>query len=354
MVKASKGAKAIKELAKIRKDLRGGPKRAQRKGRNGMTKREATTVLAQGAVAVPRRNFGTVRKAMASSRNVGALLKCLDARLPRTLGLPRAVGPYTVIRTTKLHQSSSSFVMFAPFQHHKASAPSHIKWCDWCGIEAVVDGSDISLSGNTRTINMPMTGLGDACECVPASLTVQVMNPASLQTAEGVFAMTRVNQQLGLGSSPAGLTYDDMAARVISFYAPRILTGGKLALRGVKADAYPLDMSEYAHFAPIYKYTGNFAWSENFEPSALSPIVFVQNNATNQTIEFMVTIEWRVRFDPGNPATAGHAFHDTLSDELWNGVVKAASAAGHGVVELSEDAAAYGVLSKASAVAGIL
>jgi hypothetical protein len=190
---------------------------------------------------------------------------------------------------------------------------------------------------------MPMLGLGEACEVVPASMTVQVMNPASLQSADGVFAMARVNQQLSLGGSPAGLTYREMAARVISFYSPRMLTGGKLAIRGVKCSAYPLDMNEYATFAPVHQSSGNSGWDSNgLRPAALSPIVFVQENAVPKQLEFMITIEWRVRFDPGNPATASHTYHETLSDEAWSGLIKSVSNAGSGVEELSEDVATLG------------
>jgi len=259
------------------------------------------------------------------------------------------VGPYTVIRTTKLHSSNSKFVLFCPFLH-----PDEGKWYDWCGIEDVDAALDVVGTDNTRAINMPMSGLAEACEVVPAAMTVQVMNAAALQAADGVFAMARVNQQLMLGSSPVGLTYDEMASRVISFYAPRMLTGGKLALRGVKCNAYPLDMTEYAGFAPIKNYTGEFAWSSNERPAALSPIVFVQENNDPRYIEFMITIEWRVRFDPGNPATASHTHHDTLSDAAWNTVVKAASAAGHGVEELSEDVASMGAAAKIAAMAGVI
>lgn len=320
-------------------------KNGARNGRPGaFARRNATNVLAQGALAVPRRNFGT-RKLGNVKNSIPRLLKCLDARIPRTLGLPRAVGPYTVIRTTKLHQSISKFLMFCPFMSQDWNKPN--TWYDWCGVESVAHGSDITAANNTKCINMPMMGLGSACEVVPASMTVQVMNPNSLQNADGVFAMTRVNQQMMLGESPAGVTYDEIVSRVISFYAPRLLTGGKLALRGVKSSAYPLDMSEYSSFAPIRQFGGpsgsTFTWGPFYRPAALSPIVFINNTAADSTItEFMITIEWRVRFDPGNPATASHTHHDVLSDDAWNEVVKAASTAAHAVEELAEGTADAG------------
>jgi len=267
MAKAmKKGSNAGRVLRRVRKDLKnkGG-------GGSGMSKRNATIVLAQGALSAPKRNFGTKKP---GSRSPSSLMKCLDARIPRTLGLPRAVGPYTVMRTTKLHRSNSEFVLFSPFRDNALD-----KWFNWCGVESVQGADPVTGPANTRAITMPMEGLAAACEVVPAALTVQVMNPASLQNAQGIFAMTRVNQQLPLGSTPA-----------------------------------------------------------------TSPIVFCQRklDGVQEELEFMVTIEWRVRFDPGNPATATHTHHDTLADEAWNGLIKAACAAGHGVEELSEDVAAAG------------
>lgn len=325
--------KASKILKKVKKDLK-----LKRRGNTArrFVRRNATSVLAQGAVTPPRRIFGTVTKANARSPNVRSLVKCLDARIPRTLGLPRAVGPYTVIRTTVLHQSAQKFVMFSPFMDVADSKPM---WRSWCGVESVTSSSDVRGTGNTAPIPMPLDGLGTACEVVPAALTVQVMNPDSVQTAHGIFAMVRMNQGMSLGGTPAGTTYDDMATRIIEYNSPRLLTGGRLALRGVKCSAYPLDMTEYSSFSPIKHGESDIEWNtQRIAPAALSPIVFINQNA-NTSIRFMVTIEWRVRFDPSNPAIATHVHHDTLSDEAWNQVVKTASSAGHGVEELAEDAA---------------
>lgn len=328
-----------KILAKVRKDLKlkKKPLAARRNVR-----RTAVTVLAQGAVAPPRKNFGTAVAARKPNRS--ALLKCLDARVPRTLGLPRAVGPYSVIRTTTLHPSSSRFILFAPFMRQNEAREN---WLPWAGVESVNAASEVNALNNTRPIVLPMTGLLDACEVVPAAMTVQVMNPASLQQATGIFAMCRVNQQLDIGGATE--TYEVLKNRCVGFYSPRMLTGGKLALRGVKCSSYPLDMNEYSHFNPVDDLDSAFTWdSKNRRPAALAPIVFMSDSESSVNLEFMVTIEWRVRFDPGNPATASHVHHDTLSDAAWNDVVKTASACGHGVEELSEDAVVDGALMGAA------
>lgn len=299
----------------------------------------AVNVLAQGAVGAPRRNFGT---RMNKGPSLASFRQCLDARIPRTIGLPRAVGPYTVIRTTRLVSTSAKFVMFCPFMDVPGTF-GH-KWFNWCGIESIDGAQDISGGINTRPISIPLTELGPASEVVPAAMTVQVMNPAALQHAFGVFAMARVNQQLQLGDSPAGLTYNEMANRVISFYSPRILTGGKLAVRGVKCDAYPLNMAEYANFAPVRELSSDFDWDFKKVPCALSPIVFIQQNdaGLSPPIDFMVTIEWRVRFDPINPATASHTYHDVTPDNTWNSLLKHMSSDFEPVEEIAEAVANIG------------
>lgn len=345
----AKAIKAGRILRRVRRDLKmKNGSRRPRTGGGGGLRGNATTVLAQGAVAAPRRNFGTQKT---NGSSLAAMRMCLDARIPKTIGLPRAVGPYTVIRTTVLHTTSAKFVMFCPFINNDSNI-NDSKWLTWCGIESVAAGIPVVGSANTRPISMPMTSLGGACEVVPAALTVQVMNPASLQTADGVFAMARVNQQMSLGNSDPLDTYNDVATRVISYYSPRILTGGKLAIRGVKCDAYPLNMSEYSQFMPITGFAAPFTWSNNQRPAALSPIVFVQENAALQKpIDFMVTMEWRVRFDPGNPATASHTHHDITSDSAWNSLVKHMSSGLHAVEEIAETVANVG---RAASVLGVL
>jgi len=329
---------ARKVLAKVRKDLKLKIKRPRANMR-----RNAANVLTQGVGAVTRRAFGTKQT---KGTNTRMLMKCLDARIPRTLGLPRAVGPYTVIRTTVLHKSSSDFIMFAPFKDYGTE-----KWFSWCGIEAVVPEHDVTHLSNTLIVRMPMHALGSACEAVPAGLTVQVMNPASLQNADGIFAMTRVNQQMAIGDSPAGVTWRELAGRVTANYFPRLLSGGKLAIKGVKCDSYPLDMTEYSDFMQISDITGHQTTMNRFiRPAALAPIIFVQNNEMPKTIEFLVTMEWRVRFDPGNPATSSHSFHNTLPDEAWNRVISAMSSMGHGVVDLGDDIVDAGALVGAAAM----
>ena len=320
-------------LKRVKKDLK------VKKGKRSKPARStATVVLAQGTAALPRSSFGS--KVSGKRQNVGSLVKCLDARLPRTLGLPRAVGPYTVIRTSTIISSSARVIMFAPFMRESSSGK---QWFNWCGVADVDTNLPVNGASNTTPITMPVDALGGAAEVVPAALTVQVMNPASLQNAAGMFAMGRVNQQLQIGGSTE--TWHAWKDRLVSFQSLRMMSGGKLALRGVKCSAAPLNMTEYADFASLYQTDGtNVTWTNFMQPSALTPIVFLHANEATLNMEFMVTIEWRVRFDPSHPASASHTHHDTLSDEAWNNVSRAMAYAGHGVEELSEDVSEAGAM----------
>lgn len=319
--------KLARDLRRVKRDLKSKP----------ATRRNATKALAQAAMAAPRRNFGT----KSAGGTLRACIKSLDARVPRTIGLPRAVGPYSVIRTTRLWSSSANFIMFVPFT-------SDDSWHNWCGIEDVISSDPVNGGNNSRPITIPLADLSHAAEVAPAALTVQVMNPSSVQTAQGMFAMGRANQQFDYGGSTE--TWDTLRDRFISYFSPRLLTGGKLALRGVKCSTYPLDMSEYSHFMPVADYPTPFTWL-TVKPTALAPIIFVQNNATPQTLEFLITVEWRVRFDPGNPAVASHTHHDTTPDGVWNSVCREMSSMGHGVEELAEDVMELGAMGGAARLA---
>jgi len=324
-----------KTLAKVRKDLK---LKKTSKNRSGRT--AATIVLAQGAVAPPRKNFGT--RSAGKKSNPSTLARCLDARVPRTLGLPRAVAPYTVIRTTKMHRSTSSVLLFGTFMNEQ-TAGTH--WRNWCGIEAVDSSLAIDAADNTKAITMEMSSIGYGACLVPSAITVQVMCPKPLQIAGGLFAMCRVNQNMDVGGSAR--TYDNLRDTIISYFSPRMLTGGKLALRGVKCSAAPMDMGEYSDFCPLEASTDHtFTWySATGRPAALTPIAFVRDaESADEPMSFMITVEWRVRFDPQNPAAASHTHHDTLSDEAWNQVQKTMAMAGHGVEELAQDATEAGAM----------
>lgn len=332
--------KLRRDVGKLKRDLK-----VKKKAKNGYKAQSRARILYPGVGALPRRNFGS---AICSRAN----LKALDARIPRTLGLPRAVGPYSIIRTSAVItdiDSNAYTYIFSPFLRRAPPTGggfAESAWTSWCGVrQNAANSTNISASGGMTPLLFPTFDLGQAAEVCPASMTVQVVNSSSLQTAKGTFLMARCNQGLALGGTTSK-TWADFRLQFTSYFNPRVLAAGKLALRGVKADAYPLNMKEYCDFSPVFNVIGADTWTPDYEPAALSPIVFVRNQApeTEANITFLVTMEWRVRFDPENPAVASQTHHDTMSDEAWNAVIKAASSMGHGVEELTEDVAEAGAI----------
>jgi hypothetical protein len=342
-------------MAKQNRNLRRAKKTiAKKKTGNGYAASRSARILYQGVATTARKNFGS---ADMKKTKIAALVRALDAKVPRTLGLPRAVGPYTIIRTNTLVSSKDggNFVMFCPLVRELDS--SGTQWMTSCGImQAGAGSSAVGATNGAYLLKNPVSQLGDAAEVVPAAMTVQCVNAKPLDSAGGSYFMGRVNQPMDFGSSST-VTWNTLRSNFISYFSPRMLAGGKLALRGVQCSAYPLDMTEYSAFQGLnsggVSDTSPTTWEHLIKPGALTPIVFVSNaQMVEDSVQWMVTIEWRVRFDPANPAVASHQHHDTLCDEAWNDVVKVASAAGHGVEELAESVAAGGALVAGVARAG--
>jgi hypothetical protein len=137
-----------------------------------------------------------------------------------------------------------------------------------------------------------------------------------------------------------------MADDFVSFMKPRVMTAGKLSLRGVKASSYPLDMNAVSDFRPMTD-TANAAitWSGTSAvyPEGWAPIVIVNEDANADpplALKALVCVEWRVRFDIGNPACAAHTNHGVSTDGAWAEGVARAESLGHGIADIVEDVAA--------------
>jgi len=300
----------------------------------------AYRVLAQGVGAVTKKAFGSTKQKRPTTvaQEAKQLQRALNARLPAHPCLPRAVGPYTTVRTTTYVSNANAMNIFVPFMHNSTNAEKD--WLSVVGVSDVARSVAVNGPNNTHFIaGPPPAEFLTAAEAVPAALSVQIMNPGSLQTTEGIVAIGRVNQQLNLAQETG--SWDEVGARFISFYSPRLCSSAKLALRGVRCSAYPLDMSEYADFRTLNPISGDKTWDVSLAPGALSPIVVYQPSATT-LLSYLVTIEWRVRFDPLNPATASHTAHGVTSDGAWAHAIKGMSDMGHGVEDIVDSIANIG------------
>ncbi len=304
-------------------------RRSRRSGRS-----TGYRAITQGVGSTGTMSFG----AMSSIRGNG--LRALNALDPYHLPLPRPVGPYTVVRTNTIVQSSQKCNFFCP---EMLVDDQHTRWSHVIGRLSVDETQPLNATGNTYVVNRGGDFFGPAVTMVPAAFTVQIMNPNALQTTSGILYIGRSTAQYKLADSLR--TWESLMEQFVSFMNPRLCSAGKLALRGVKVDSYPLNMTEYSDFCPEAQKVGGTlsptTWNNDGtnansdgEPSAFAPIVVYNPNAV--FLQFLVTVEWRIRFDPSNPAAASHQYHRAAPMSAWDSVISTASSIGHGAMDIAD------------------
>jgi hypothetical protein len=277
--------------------------------------------------------------------------------LPHHLPLPRAVGPYTVIRTTKRIKTASNCIVFGTFQAGSNVAADYNHWTNICAVAArITDGAtvgpeyNIGAGSNATSHIFDFTSLTNATTLCPSAFSVQLMNPEALQTTAGiVYEGVMHTQAVVNGRAETWNAYFD---KFVQYQSPRLMSAGKLSLRGTQCSSYPLNMGEVARFTPIDVLTGDtFTWAvSQFAPSGWAPILVY--NPGSVELEYLVTCEWRVRFDLDNPAAASHRHHPVASDHTWDRLMRSACALGNGVQDIAEVVANLG--AAAGRVAALL
>jgi hypothetical protein len=252
-----------------------------------------------------------------------------------------------VIRTTDVIDGASAFTLFGCFK-----GPLHqfteTTWLGLVGVSAVNPGLQINAANNAffhASSSLNEASL-DGAKMAPAAMTVQVMNPGALQTTTGIAYIGRAKTVLDLMGDARSWT--SIANELVAYSAPRLCSAGKLALRGVQVNAVPNNMSVLSDFVPRGTSIGGpQSWNEATfatDLEGLAPI-FVYN-PNNIPLQFLVTVEWRMRFDPLNPAYAGHTLHQPASEGTWARVIGEAESLGHGVEDIADvveaGAAAFG------------
>jgi len=347
--------KVRRELAAARDALAAAARKENKKkptrGRRVRVSNQAyTRPLRQGTAAITTKPFG--------SSGVSPL--ALDANHPSHLPLPRAIGPYTVVRTTQLIKTSAKVNLFGPFTDFNTSQRFGKRWTPICCLRDVTAGlpiNDATGSGNAEFIpfaNLRNDKGWDNCSLTPAAFTIQVMNPKNLQSADGVARICRLRFMPDLRGDTR--TWEAFGEDCAAFNYPRLCSGGKLALRGVKVDAMPFDMAELAEFTSLSNYTDSITLEYNdslsLEPSGFAPIMVLLDDAMIVAggLDILVTCEWRVRFDPTNPAQGTHQRYPVASDATWNTFMARMEKKAHGVEDIAETVAEYGAAA-AGAVA---
>lgn len=317
--------------------------------------------IKQGVGAVTTRAFprSTIRKRTKKTGGNG-FRGAFNALSQCHLPLPRAVGGYTIIKTTDVITTSLPAMLFGTFK-----GPGHqfteTTWMSTIGVSNTSGGYELPIGGygSANTGNAYFyasealaAGSLDGSRMVPAAITVQIMNGEALQHADGIVYIGRAKTVLDLMGDTR--TWKEVMQQLVSYSAPRLCSAGKLALRGVQVNAVPNNLSVLSDFVPRRIHNeGVSPWTEvPATPTDTSTVmdfegfgpIFV-HNPQNVNLQYLVTIEWRMRFDPFNPAYAGHTSHVPASEQTWARAVAQEEASGNGVRDIVEEIAIAGAMA---------
>jgi len=276
---------------------------------------------------------------------------CHDAFHYAHLPLPRAVGPYSIVRTTQVLQSPKTATVFGPFYDH-----GNGRWTDVAGLTFNDENATVGNAANVNVINFDSiknNGSWTGAQCTPSAFSVQIMNPNPLQSTSGIVYIGRIRTSLKW-SENLGTTVKAKMMEFINYNGPRLCSAAKLALRGVQVDLVPYNMSELANFTPLEDPTWTQYGSNSPNPYGFAPLLVY--NPQGVDLQYLICAEWRVRFDPSNPAQATHQLHPPASESVWAQIQHRAEALGNGVVDIAERVANTGqaVYNAAGSVYGAI
>lgn len=318
------------------------PRRRRRAGNRGrIPDSQQLAGIKQGVGRAVARAFGSapIRRRRNRGRGMGYHPCMHDAFHFCHLPLPRPTGPYIVIRTTQLIESSDKLLILGP------AIGDDGNWCNTAGY-GVVDINKTFSAGNN--INQyvfdsmqPNNASWNGSQVTPAAFSVQLMNPNALQTTNGIVYAGRLRTawKITQNLNTAAVA---MANQFISYNNPRLLSAAKLAFRGTQTDCVPFNMSELADFTSQDRFTEKVITASSTTPDqkGFAPQFYYNPNGIN--LQYLVCCEWRVRFDPTNPAQASHIQHTHADENVWMKCLHFAEAAGNGVVDIADRVAQTG------------
>ncbi|APG75707.1 hypothetical protein 2 [Beihai sobemo-like virus 9] len=316
----------------------------------------ADQVQAQGTGRAPRVPFGNGGGVKSTIPRLPA--SCWDAFSTAHAPLPRAVGPYTVVRTTRLITTNSRFALvgsFARFGGTAGAADGVPLWSNICCATEAAGGSIGSTAATTfYAIPSPvpdtLTGDAGGGTLCPSAISVQVMGYDSLQNAHGQIAAAVCPVRMDLRGSTR--SWDGVGAQFLAYFRPRLMSAGKVTLRGVQMDSHPLSMADVSQFRGVDEVpealnplgTTPNSWSladAPYDTNGWAPMVVYNPSSAN--LSLLITFEWRVRFDISNPAVASHSHHGVSSDVSWEKHIAAATRQLPGVIDIVEKVANTGM-----------
>lgn len=317
------------------------PRKQRRRAPRRQPDSAALRGIKQGVGQAVAKAFGGGRRRVkrGGRRGMSGYHPCMhDAFHFTHLPLPRPTGPYTVIRTTQLVESDYKLLTFGPTFDRDDG-----RWTNAVGYGVVDITKALNASNNMYVWPFDTMGAGSwiGSQVTPAAFSVQAMNPGALQTTSGILYAGRVRTAFKYSSDPAA-TGQAIAQQFVSYNNPRLLSSAKLAFRGVQVDGVPFNMSELANFTQIKKEnaTAFAASTGTYDHTGFGPIFFY--NPDGIKIQYLVCCEWRVRFDPSNPAQAAHVQHTNANESVWMRALHAAEALGNGVIDIADRVAETG------------
>lgn len=273
--------------------------------------------------------------------------QCWNAFHPSHLPLPRAVAPYTVIRTTAIWNPSTEdqrrFVLFGPAIE---SVSDGGQWSNTFALGINAPLSELRSAGGKAqryTFGAMREASWNAASVVPSAFSIQVLNPEALQTSSGMVYIGRCHNKVHMAEGDNSQSFQTLCDDLVSYSNPRMCSAGKLALRGVHVDAVPNNMSELAKFTSISQLQDadfTLGSANGIHQEGFNPIFLYNPNAVD--LQVLVCCEWRVRFDPSNPAYAACRYHQPSTESKWSFNMKDAVSQGSGVIDIVEKMARLG------------
>jgi hypothetical protein len=276
------------------------------------------------------------------------------------------------MRVTQLITSDKKVMAFGTFrgaytnlQTPALTSPQLIEkegWAPYCAVGSSLDnGVEWPTFGATFYRMSGLAELGPSATITPSALTVQLMNPEALQTTNGILYIGRMKAQFR--GEDAAVPWETLANEFVSYQAPRLCSAGKLALRGITVDAAPFNIQDLQDFDRIIdpktggsdvktepwtsvstgvatEETANHRWMMK----GFSPIMVF--NPQKIDAQYLVTVEFRCRFDLGHPASSTHTHHQPASPATWAGHMKRMAEMGHGVLDIADQIARMGELGQ--------
>lgn len=287
------------------------------------------------------------RSARTSQRKTGGqaiLTHGLNAFHPLHIPLPHVTGGYSVVRTISTFTSSDYMTVLGC-----VDMPMSDCWSDLCAL-GITNSSDALGAGHWKPHFLPSpTGTDSTgfAEVAPSAVSVQVSNPQSLTNASGTVFMGRCKTTLS--QPPAGdtRTAEAFANALMSYNAPKMLAGARLAMTTQQVNLIPSNISELMDFKEM-KPTSSVipssqTWGTGEDFSGFKPAYII--NPSGIPLQYRLCIEWKVRLSPFNPMHSVQQTHPPTPQNTWHRILDSAESAGHGVEDVGVVGAAGYMMS---------